>query len=138
MFFEEHTATVKKNDEAGLCIAIAQGIVVGIDPSSSERVAYIFPRDAIDAMDRQSWDAPLLQSVNLPCYESRRPLLLHEITRGILLVAADRAVVEADDQQLESFYSAVMSLSGLWEGAVGLVLSFVQHPPVCVWPLGEP
>ena len=83
-------------------------------------------------------DFTCFQTVRLP-YEDMRPKVLHELSRGILLVTAERAVAAADDDgPAAGFFKIVDLLSQRWEGGVGLVLSFVHVANGAAWPRGDP
>ena len=132
----------KRCETIGWCPAIAQGWLAGIDPHSSEHVVYIKARDYIaaegDHPDDEYCDGrndfSCFAAIRLP-YGPSRPVMLHELSRAILLVTAQRAV--AADDSAARFFDIIGRLRQRWEMGVGIVLSFV----VCakgVWPEGEP
>ena len=137
-----------KCEELGYCPAIAQGRIAGIDPHSAEHVVYIRPTDYLKAAgdgedEYYQGDFLCFAAIRLP-YEAGRGSILYELSRGILLVTADRASASAEAGQAGAFFGIVDLLKKHWEGGVGIVLSFVHAPPGAVgdgsvaWPRGQP
>ena len=137
-----------KCEELGYCPAIAQGRIAGIDPHSAEHVVYIRPTDYLKAAgdgedEYYQGDFLCFAAIRLP-YEAGRGSILYELSRGILLVTADRATASAEAGQAGAFFGIVDLLKKHWEGGVGIVLSFVYAPPGAVgdgsvaWPRGQP
>lgn len=114
------SSQILKTEQLGFCPAIAQGRIAGIDMHSAEHVVYIRPTNYLKAEGDEEGDYYegsflCFAAIRLP-YEAGRISLLNELSRGILLVTADRAAASAEAGPAEAFFSIVGLLKNRWEG----------------------